>query len=392
MQQIPIGEITTNADQPRKSFYKDSLEELAQSIRERGILEPLVVRPFKGEKGVKYQVVMGERRLRAAGLAGLKMVPAIVKNMSDEDVQADALLENFQREDLNAIEKANAIQGLLAFMSWEKVGKTLGVSETTLRRSLELLELPDFVQYELTLRPDSAAGPLLGEGHARMLAGLNHDPASQRRMVDKIKKEKLNQADTEKIINAINKYPTRREAFLRVPIHVTEQILRSYGARAERAKPYKPQTADQHVKAIEKVASQLTDLIDERLIDFLDATQMNHLLATAAALEQNLDEFNIKVRKVLNQQDGFKEVYINCPLCGKVELIGSLRCSVCWSILRRCYDCGNYDRTFEKCSVYGAQVFVSDAENPKEHSKSYQCQDYRPKYETRALKTLKMVA
>ena len=85
---------------------------------------------------------MGERRYRASRLAGLKTVPCMVKEMSDEDAQADALLENFQREDMNPIEKARAIHGLLTFMSWEKCGKTLGVSETTLRRSLELLELP----------------------------------------------------------------------------------------------------------------------------------------------------------------------------------------------------------------------------------------------------------
>lgn len=301
-------------------------------------------------------------------------------------------LKTFSGKTSNPIEKANAIQGLLAFMSWEKVGKTLGVSESTLRRSLELLELPDFVQYELTLRADGRSDFVIGEGHARLLAALNHEPSCQRRMLEKVKQEKLNQADTEKIIAAINKYPSRREAFLRVPLHVTEQILRSLGERAQRAKPYRPQTADQHAKAIDKIATQLSDLIDERLIGFLNPIQLNQLLATSAALEQDLAEFNNKIRKSLKQQDGFKEVYINCPLCGKVELIGSLRCSVCWSILRRCYDCGNYDRTFEKCSVYGISVFVSEAENPKEHSKSYQCQDYRPKYETRSLKTLKMVA
>ena len=86
-------------------------------------------------------------------------------------------MENFQREDMNPIEKARAIQGLLTFMSWEKCGKTLGVSETTLRRSLELLELPQFVQVELTLRVPKPGEILLTEGHARALAALAHDPA-----------------------------------------------------------------------------------------------------------------------------------------------------------------------------------------------------------------------
>jgi len=110
MQQIALEEISSNLGQPRKSFYEDTLKELAQSIKERGVLEPIVVRPIKGlPNGAKYQIVMGERRFRATRIAGLKTIPAIIKTMNDEDAQADALLENFQREDLNPIEKARAI-------------------------------------------------------------------------------------------------------------------------------------------------------------------------------------------------------------------------------------------------------------------------------------------
>ncbi len=153
--------------------------------------------------------------------------------MSDGAAAADALLENFQREDLNAIEKAQAIQGLLGFMSWEKVAKTLGVSETTLRRSLELLDLPVFVQYELTLRAPEPGETLLTEGHARMpRLPSPRTPPTQKRMVDKIKQERLNQSDSEKIMQAIVRYPDKREAFLRVPLVVTEQILRAPSAPA----------------------------------------------------------------------------------------------------------------------------------------------------------------
>ena len=394
MQQIPLDDIISNIGQPRKSFYEDTLQELAQSIKERGVLEPIVVRPMPGlANGAKFEIVMGERRYRASRIAGLATIPAIVKTMTDQDAAADSLLENFQREDLNPIERAKAIQGLLAFMSWEKVGKTLGVSETTLRRSLELLELPSFIQHELTLREPAPGQMLITEGHARMLAALNHDRQAQKRMLDKVKQEKLNQNDTDRIMNAINKYPEKKEAFLRVPLVVTEQILRTLGARAEKAKPYKPNTAEQHMKAIDKVATQLTDLLDERVVEYLDPTQMNQILATCAELQRSLDTFNKQVRVAIkNKENGFQEVYIHCPLCGRVELIGSLRCSVCWTILRRCYDCANYDRTFEKCKINNAQVFISEADNPKEYSKSYKCPDYKPKYEAQAVKTLKMVA
>jgi len=394
IQQIPLDQIVTNENQPRKSFYQDTLDELAASIKERGVLEPIVVRPFKCADGVeRLQIVMGERRFRASKLAGKTSIPAIVKEMSDEDAQADALLENFQREDMNPIEKARAIQGLLTFMSWEKCGKTLGVSETTLRRSLELLELPAFVQYELTLRQAAAGQSLLSEGHARALSALSHDPGAQKRMVDKIKTEKLNLADAEKIMAAIAKYPDKKEAFLRIPLHITEQLLKSMGARAEKAKPYRPQTAEQHMKAIDKIGTQLADLLDERVIEYLSAVQSNQMLATCAELQRGLDEFNRKVRLALKSKEyGFQETYIHCPLCGRVELVGSLRCSVCWTILRRCYDCGNYDRALERCAVTSAQVFVAEAENPKEYSKSYKCPDYKPKYEAQAVKNLKIAA
>lgn len=393
IQHLPLDQIVTNDNQPRKSFYQDTLEELAASIKERGVLEPITVRPIKHKDGSdRFQIVMGERRFRASRLAGQKTVPCMVKEMSDEDAQADALLENFQREDMNPIEKARAIQGLLTFMSWEKCGKTLGVSETTLRRSLELLELPSFVQQELTLRPTPGQF-LLTEGHARALAALGHDPVTQKRMVEKIKAEKLNLADSEKVMAAINKYPEKREAFLRVPIQITDQLLKTFGTKAEKAKAYKPQTAEQHMKAIDKVGQQLTDLLDERVIEYLSPVQMNQMLATCAELQRGLDEFNRKVRLALKSKEyGFQETYIHCPLCGRVELIGSLRCSVCWTILRRCYDCGNYDRTFEKCGVNSASIFVAEAENPKEYSKSYKCPDYKPKYEAQAVKNLSLVS
>ena len=392
VQPIPLALIATNQNQPRKSFYQDTLEELAASIKERGVLEPIVVRPFPGADGTLYQIVMGERRFRASKIAGCATIPALVKEMSDEDAHADALLENFQREDMNPVEKARAIQGLLTFMSWEKCGKTLGVSETTLRRSLELLDLPPFVQHELTLRDPLPGQSLLSEGHARALAALAHEPGAQKRMVEKIKTEKLGIADADKIMAAILKYPEKKEAFLRVPLAITEQLLKSLGARADKAKPYRPQTAEQHMKAIDKVGQQLSELLDERVIEYLSAVQMNQMLATCAELGRGLEEFNRKVRLALKSKEyGFQETYIHCPLCGRVELVGSLRCSVCWTILRRCYDCGNYDRTREKCGVNQAAIYVAEAENPKEYSKSYKCPDYKPKYEAQAAKVLRTV-
>jgi ParB family chromosome partitioning protein len=388
---LPIEKIRTNENQPRKTFYQESLEELAASIKERGVLQPITVRPLAGKDAGFFEIVMGERRFRASRMAGLTHIPAIVRDLSDEEAAADALLENLQREDMNSIERARAIQSLLQFMSYEKVSKTLGLSETTLRRSLELLELPIQIQQELVHRPGASEGAF-HEGHARVLLQINGDTASQTRMVQKIRAEKLNVENVEKIIGALRQFPDKKEAFLRVPITVTEQMLRSLGAREERKKPYKSQTAEQHMKLIEKQAATLSELLDVRIGEFLAADHMNQLLATTAELQREIDEFNGKIREALATKDfGFREVYIHCPLCGRVELIGSLRCSVCWTILRRCYDCGNYDRPYEKCGVTGGKIYIAEAEDPKDHSKSYKCPMYKPKFEAQAVK-LKMAA
>jgi len=387
--ELSLDKIRTNENQPRKTFYIETLEELAASIKERGVLQPITVRPLHGKDEGFYEIVMGERRFRASKIAGLSTIPAVVKELSDEEAATDALLENYQREDMNPIEKARAVQGLLQFMSYEKVGKTLGVSETTIRRMLELLELPLAIQQELIQKPGPGEGPF-NEGHARLLISVNDDPAAQTRLVQKVKQEKLNVSDLEKIIQAIKQFPQKKEAFLRVAVAVTDQMLRSLGAKAERSRPYKAQTAEQHLKTIDKQATTLADLLDARIGEYLSAEHMNQLLATTAELQRELDSFNARIREALANKDfGFREVYIHCPLCGRVELIGSLRCSVCWTILRRCYDCGNYDRTFEKCSVTGSKIFIGEAENPKDYSKSYKCPMYKPKFEAQAIK-LKM--
>jgi ParB family chromosome partitioning protein len=335
MQQIPINEIVTNSDQPRKSFYDESLQELAASIKERGVLEPLVVRPFAdGADGVRYQIVMGERRYRAAQLVGLTTVPAMVREMSDEDVQIDALLENFQREDLNPIDRARAIQGLLGFLSWDKTAKALGVSETTLRRSLELLELPDFIQEELTSKPGTEGA--LAEGTARALAVLGHDPDTQRKMLRKINGERLTHPQTERLIQAILQYPSRRDVFLKVPVHVTDRILKTLLGPVLKSSTAKPPTVQKRMSTLDKIVEDLAGGLDVSQLESMEKSELYQLLASGAEIARLLDEFNNKVRAQIKRAEGeLKEVYIHCPLCGRRELIGAQRCSVCWTPLLR---------------------------------------------------------
>ena len=383
-QHLPVDRIVPRANQPRKTFDQEALEELRDSIRERGVLEPIVVRPFMGE-GADYEIVMGERRWRATRLAGLTHIPAVIRDMSDEDASFDSLVENFQREDLNPIERAEAIRDLLRFQVMKDVSKALGLSETTLRRSLELLELPRDVQAELMARPGQEGA--FNEGHARALIPLNEDPESQARLVAKIKAERLNVPDAEVITGAIRQFPDKREAFLRVPVSGTKQILKALGTRESRKRAYKPKSAEQHLRSIKQTSVTLSELLDERVVDHLTTPQVNQLLSATSELAREVNEFNDKVRQALLEKDArFSEVYIHCPLCSQVELVGSERCSICHTILRRCYDCENYDRSLERCKAFRLPVYANDALNPKEHSKSFRCSEYKPKFDVQAVK------
>ena len=394
LEQLPLGKIRAAEDQPRKTFYQDSLEELAASIKERGVLEPIVVRPMKGKDGPYFQIVMGERRFRASKLAGKETIPAIVKTMTDEEAAADALLENFQREDLNPIEKAYAVRGLLQFMSYEKAARTLGISETTVRRTLELLDLPPFLQRELIERPVGAGSQTtFAEGHARILMGFNDEPETQNLLLAKIKSERISVAALEQVVEAIRKFPAKKAVFLHVAAGVTGQMARSLDTQEERKKPYKPQTAREHLKSIDKHTTTAVEVLDERVVEFLSLEEMNQLLATMERATKRMEGFAHKVREALENRDfGFREVYTHCPLCGRIELVGGKRCAVCYTILRRCTDCGHYDKTNERCGALGGPpIEQTEAEAPTDKSRSYACPEYMPKFTPQGFK-LKMAS
>ncbi len=375
LQELDVQKIGPAEDQPRKTFDQGTLLELAMSIKERGVLEPIVVRPIGEEK---YEIIMGERRWRASQLAGLTTIPAIVKEQSDDEAAADALVENFQREDLNPVERTLAIKKLLDIMPWEKVLKTLGVADSTMRRYLDLLDLPDSILQELREKPKDGEGDFL-EGHALALRPLNENTKLQIRLAKKVRAEKLSVDDLKKVINAIKEVPEKEEAFLRVPLNVTDEILRSMHRQKKEKKPFQPKTAEQHLKSLQKACSNVLDLLDDRAANYLDSPQMNQMLSATADLAENISKFNKSMRDTISKaDDDFKEVYIHCPLCGRMELIGSLRCSVCWTVLRRCLDCTNYDQTYQKCTKTGYAVYMSDAESPEENSPSYKCENYRP--------------
>lgn len=163
VRQIPIDQIDRNPDQPRKYFDDEQLEELKESIQAHGVLEPIIVRPIEG----RYELVVGERRWRAAQLAGLTTIPATVRSLSDREAMELALVENLQREDLNPIEEAEAYKRLMEEfeMTQEQVAERVGKKRSTIANSMRLLEI------EPELRAEVAAGRL-SAGHAKALLSI----------------------------------------------------------------------------------------------------------------------------------------------------------------------------------------------------------------------------
>jgi ParB family transcriptional regulator, chromosome partitioning protein len=180
-EQLPLDRIDRNPRQPREAFDEESLQDLTTSIEAVGVLQPIVVRP----SGYRYQIVMGERRVRAARAAGLERIPAIVRTTEDDQMLRDALLENVHRQDLNPLEEAAAYKQLLADfgITQQELASRLGRSRPVIANAIRLLALPGSVQRRIAARTLSA-------GHANAVASLE-DPVQQERLADRIVAEGL---------------------------------------------------------------------------------------------------------------------------------------------------------------------------------------------------------
>lgn len=190
---VRINEVEPNRDQPRKDFDEDALMELADSIRQFGILQPLLVQKKKNY----YEIIAGERRWRAAKLAGIKEVPIIVKDYTDQEIVEISLIENIQRENLNPIEEAMAFKRLLQEfqLKQDEVAERVSKSRTAVTNSMRLLKLSPRVQQMII-------DDMISTGHARALLAID-DEEQQFILANKIFDEKLSVRETEKLVKAL---------------------------------------------------------------------------------------------------------------------------------------------------------------------------------------------
>ena len=193
-EKVKLVDIVPNKDQPRKRFNESALSELADSISQHGVIQPLLVRPLSGGT---YQLVAGERRWRASRIAGLKEVPVVIKDLSDEEASVIAMIENLQREDLNAIEEADGIKYLMTKygLTQEEVSERVGKSRSAVANSLRLLKLPESVS-------EYVRDGIISAGHAKALLPLE-DEDKMVSLCNTIIKDNLSVREVEKIVKSM---------------------------------------------------------------------------------------------------------------------------------------------------------------------------------------------
>lgn len=230
LQEIPVHEILPNPYQPRTDFSEEKMEELTQSIKEFGLIQPITVRKAEDEQG--FQIAVGERRWRAAKRANLETVPALVQEMDEQKMMELAMVENLQREDLNPMEEAKAYQHLMKSFNFtqENLSLRLGRSRSSLANSLRLLNLSPLVQ-------EYVSRETISKGHARALLGLK-DHREQESLVKRIIQDDLSVRETEELVKFSNSprekmrekkritsylnYEKEMKDLLSVPVHIHE--------------------------------------------------------------------------------------------------------------------------------------------------------------------------
>ncbi|MHB1461620.1 MAG: ParB/RepB/Spo0J family partition protein [Armatimonadota bacterium] len=307
IQFIPVQLIVEDVEQPRKSMDQEALQGLADSIKQHGLLQPLLVRPLHNVN--MYQVVVGERRWRAAQLAGMYELPCIVRDVASDEIVTDQLIENMQREDLQPFDKAKALtkaKELLALTNKELASR-LGISERMLSYTLELLNLPEDIANEVESRPNRPSDGAITPKHARYLTQLNDEPELQTQVVEKIKAEKLNTDDTARLVKAMKDNPEHASDLLRSPkIDWAEWInpeLSPVEGYASNAQPTQPPAVPMGAMTAPRSADELVrDAI--MLVANVEGMEMNE--QTRVETIDTLESLKLIIDEMLSKLKGHK--------------------------------------------------------------------------------------
>jgi ParB family chromosome partitioning protein len=214
IRQIAVASIAPDHDQPRRQHSEESLQGLADSIKQHGLLHPITV--SSGSSPGSYIVVTGERRWRAAGMAGLESIACIFKDVPSDERLTVQLIENLQREDLLPLEKARAINHVKTalHLTNREIARRLGISDRTVGYLLDLLDLPVDIGEAVVSSPNRPADGQLTEKHARFLKMLQDEPGLQTAVADRIRDDKLNSETAGKLVKALRKRPDQSEEIL----------------------------------------------------------------------------------------------------------------------------------------------------------------------------------
>lgn len=255
--ELKINDISPNNGQPRKIFNDEALNELATSIEENGVIQPIIVQ----RKGDGYRIVAGERRWRAARIAGLSVIPAIVRDLTDKETMEQALIENIQREDLNPIEEAAAMQNLLKAhkLTQEQLARKLGKPRATIANTLRILNLDESLQ-EFVSRGD------LSEGHAKVILGLK-EKEDQRKVADVIMARDMNVRQAEAFVK---KYIEAQNNPDKKPVAVEPDIRFTLSSKEVETKLKKQLGTKVKIKVLDNATGRGRIVIDYKNNEDLD--------------------------------------------------------------------------------------------------------------------------
>ncbi len=268
--EVLISEIEPNPDQPRKHFDAEAMLELSESIKQIGVIQPVTLRKIDNQK---YQIIAGERRFRASKMAGLESIPAYIKEINNELMMEMALVENIQREDLNAIEVALSYQNLLELCNYtqEQLSERVGKKRTTVSNYLRLLRLPGEIQVGIKDRK-------IDMGHARALINVE-DPVKQLNIYDQILKNNLSVRKVEELVRMANEGDDSSEEQLVTKKEEKDKLPEEYSLLQERLKTlFRLKKIDlvRNVKGKGKITIPFTNDEElERIMDVFDSIQGN---------------------------------------------------------------------------------------------------------------------